>query len=979
MDQNNTPQQPSASPGADDQFVDNPSFTPPQNQVSPTDQQTGSLTEGGSDDEFQTNPDFKPNDPLTINSNDSTLTKVGKAVAAPFAGIGQGVFSTAAGVADLANHIPNVQLPSEALHHLAGDDVKRSNLEDIGYGGETLMEFLMGDETLKSLGMGQRLEAAAKVTKTLEKSPRLMKALQIGANVVKNASVSAARAGIVQGIQTGIRSGGNPKEAGLEGLGTALTTGVLEGTLGAVGAAAKIPGAFDAARTGETISDLTNRAANAPSEQDIFAPLGNKIRDTQAKIDGIFDQAKTDSETANKKAQADYNQQLTDANETTTAKRNQLAQETESATTQAKIGSDFTKAASDEALNKSKQLLQTNLVDDLTEATNGSLPKEEAAELLSNAINAAHDSLHSEYEKGLTGPEGLETQLTGVKPLEVKGSNMSQAAQSALDNPIPSDHPGVKEMKEIGGDKLDAKTRTFLEKYAAGEEILEPEGPKTKTQTGTAGPETTVPIKPYTIHDLVELSEATRRAASKYQIGDPNARALHEFRQGILSDIDQMAASSTNPEAAKNYANLRNTYRQNLANLNSKTAKTLRLNQPDKAMSDAAGFFKSGGNAVGKLSTIKAIAGPELIETIAKTDAADDLLGLAKSDPDKFISRWENPKQTPDWLKQQFYGPELTKSIQEAADNYKAGLDHAQQKASQESLGAMVSQDTATAQAKERTKWVNELIDYGHADTVGRIKDQYDTALQSAQDTLEAAKQQYGEDSQIFKNSLVRSLDEGHVNENLLTGKVDLQDLRALKSVIGDNWKAISDGIFARGIAKAEGNPEDILKWWNDMKPEVRAELFDTASEANGKSYDALIKNVQDAQSAKLLLRNGVLRPLGYGGSAAAGVVGGALTHQAPFVDLLGGMASTSLGVGLGVNKLIDYVADHPNTWKALSRVEKVAAPIAKAATVVAPKSSGIAKGALTTLGINTGQQTKPRNTDRYAPAQVALGSSFSK
>src|ERR1039458_9987728 len=140
-------------------------------------------------------------------------------VGGALAGAGEGVFSTAAGGADLLNKIPGVHIPTQGLHELAGDNEQKTTSEKVGYGGETLTEFILGDEALKGLTQSDKLLQAAKTMKFLEKSPKTIAALKIGAQ--------ALRMGTVQGAQTLVRTGGDTGEALKQGGEMAATAGVL--------------------------------------------------------------------------------------------------------------------------------------------------------------------------------------------------------------------------------------------------------------------------------------------------------------------------------------------------------------------------------------------------------------------------------------------------------------------------------------------------------------------------------------------------------------------------------------------------------------------------------------------------------------------------------------------------------------------------------------------------------------------------------
>src|ERR1035441_9153916 len=184
------------------------------------------------------------------------LRDMGTGVGQALEGAGEGIFSTVAGAAHLANKIPGVNIPTQTLDTLAGDNEEKTTAEKIGYGGETLTEFMLGDEALKGLSMSDKLLQTAKTMKFLEKSPKTIAALKIGAQ--------ALRAGTAQGAQTLVRTGGDVGEAAKQGAIMAGTAGVL-GTAGAgIGKVAS-----KLAKGGEAVQSLAEKAANAPEKSDV--------------------------------------------------------------------------------------------------------------------------------------------------------------------------------------------------------------------------------------------------------------------------------------------------------------------------------------------------------------------------------------------------------------------------------------------------------------------------------------------------------------------------------------------------------------------------------------------------------------------------------------------------------------------------------------------------------------------------------------
>lgn len=180
--------------------------------------------------------------------------------------------------------------------------------QNIGYGGETLTEFLLGDEALKGLSQSDKLGTVSKWMKIAEKSPRLIRALKTGADVEKvgaeaglspeaiqfirsnptlskylTIGMNAARAGVTQGVQTTVRSGGDVKK-GAEDAALTAGTGAVLGTV-AHGAANVLRRGSKAANT---VAAMNEVAANAPSGHEIENSLGNTINDAFSKENGTL-------------------------------------------------------------------------------------------------------------------------------------------------------------------------------------------------------------------------------------------------------------------------------------------------------------------------------------------------------------------------------------------------------------------------------------------------------------------------------------------------------------------------------------------------------------------------------------------------------------------------------------------------------------------------------------------------------------------
>jgi hypothetical protein len=235
------------------------------------------------------------NAPEAIDSNpdDNLLTKGAKAVGGVFQGMGEGVFSTLSGGAHLINKAagaagnPDIVPKSvtDYLDNMSTDsEGGKGTAQQVGYGGETLTEFLLGDEALKVLPLAKRLEAAAKAAKLAEGSPRAMRALQIGAAAMKQGVLHGAEAGIVQGAQSEVRSGGNTEES-LKDAGKAT---LWSGGLGAAtGGAARVFGKLG--ETAEKAESLSKKAGNAQTKEEVAKSISQKIQSAKDQLHSDYE------------------------------------------------------------------------------------------------------------------------------------------------------------------------------------------------------------------------------------------------------------------------------------------------------------------------------------------------------------------------------------------------------------------------------------------------------------------------------------------------------------------------------------------------------------------------------------------------------------------------------------------------------------------------------------------------------------------
>lgn len=178
-----------------------------------------------------------------------------------------------------------------------GDETKTQGFEEsvLGYGGESLVEFLAGDEALKGLSIAERLSKVASVMKIFENSPRLVNALKMGASAGKamgelspeeralvqksplltrliGAGMDAVRAGTVQGGQTFVHTKGDVGESVKDALTMAGTSGVIGGVTGTAGHILKKAG-----DTASKVGELSDKAEAAASREEVANKLAKNI------------------------------------------------------------------------------------------------------------------------------------------------------------------------------------------------------------------------------------------------------------------------------------------------------------------------------------------------------------------------------------------------------------------------------------------------------------------------------------------------------------------------------------------------------------------------------------------------------------------------------------------------------------------------------------------------------------------------------
>jgi hypothetical protein len=249
--------------------VSNPTFhtetSNASNATAPYAQGTSSPPDGGDVTDVN-NPIPEPSLADKVNEVGDNLAK----------GFGKGILQTTTGLGHIIHNVGEYVHPGlgEAIIPQSGLTAEEAysqphgTVQHVGVGAESIAEFLLGDEALKGLSMADKYAQVAKTMKMAEQSPRMMKALKIGAD--------AARMGTVQGIQTGVKTGGDVgavAESGLVGAGTA---GVLGGAGALLGKGASALG-----NAGKKVQELGDLAGTAAPKKEIASQLADKINSSE--------------------------------------------------------------------------------------------------------------------------------------------------------------------------------------------------------------------------------------------------------------------------------------------------------------------------------------------------------------------------------------------------------------------------------------------------------------------------------------------------------------------------------------------------------------------------------------------------------------------------------------------------------------------------------------------------------------------------
>lgn len=213
----------------------------------------------------------------------------------------------------------------------------------------------------------------------------------------------------------------------------------------------------------------------------------------------------------------------------------------------------------------------------------------------------------------------------------------------------------------------------------------------------------------------------------------------------------------------------------------------------------------------------------------------------------------------------------------------------------------------------------------------------------------------------------LRSGTKDEVGQYLFSGNNVRAKVSSVQELLGDEGtKQLGRDIFksmvedsgktSKGGEAGNANPANLISKWNKIPEEARDTMFD--SKLGDTAIKQLMQDTKGAASIQHLVRATTA------GAAGAGV--GSLMHSG--VGTLLGLVIGEGGGGFAKGReLLDHIATHPNTWKALGLAAKASSKVGPVGKAIGPAVKGAAAQSL--MG-------KPSIANVYSGAGSALGGS---
>lgn len=514
-----------------------------------------------------------------------------------------GAVDTGMGLSDMGHAAIHKVLPEKVadvlspksgmyeMHDVADPlrEQKGSGLDKfIGYGGETLLEFMTGESALKGLPMAQKLKYGSQIMSVLEQSPKLMQALKEGASLMKVAdqlgpaereilrrfpaiarriAVDSATAGTAQGAQTLARTGGDVPGALKEGAEMAAGSGVI----GAV------------AEPVASALSKGNEAAEGVKVANTVAEKGVQQRETAR---NALEQSQNALQAPGKRA-------------TTDQVRSWLKQ-------------------ADDARHDMMEVGEQNLKD----------------RLQGEAIPAKEAPMAEHAQQLLDNP-----------PVDTSGEHEVEREAKAASRDLL--HPRVQNMLEM----IASGEKPVEAAEAEGDKAPLLYDAQNKPIEGAEEP-STEPIQDWNVDNLIGARKSIRKLAAQFPRGDINRRVLGKLMEGVDDTFQSLADQAGDSKAGADYGQLRQVYKKASDEIErSRFVQDLMNDKTGQAHSDFGKvLLGSGDRFEDRLENLRSILNSKQMDQVSEgfaknlmDEGPDALLKLSPDRIDK-ISQLVGPK-----------------------------------------------------------------------------------------------------------------------------------------------------------------------------------------------------------------------------------------------------------------------------------------------------------------------------------------------
>lgn len=515
------------------------------------------------------------------------------------------------------------------------------------------------------------------------------------------------------------------------------------------------------------------------------------------------------------------------------------------------------------------------------------------------AAKAGYESLGNEFEKG----RNILTNATKGQELTYENSPLQQAAKDLLGQGKAAEHPLDEAFNQTrpGSDYANTKLQKLIDPYGENElqdaaKEIGPDGTPTKkatqAQTELADIAQQKAEKPITM-DMKQLLDRRKLLnedlrstgwATDEQRADRDI--FHKLIGGIDDSIEQLTNQSGNPEAIDALGKMNADYKAGITRFQNPDVKSLLQGNSNDIMKRIMG----GATSVADINTVRDAIGKDAFSKLADSSVQQ----MAADAIDKTTGQFNFKTFFNNWTRI----PPQTRAAMFQGSLQGGAVENAIKQAQMVNASGVIPEAETTI--KDTTKTISDLLGNGNV-----------TSLLKDPARVQQISQLVGPDAmgELGTSVLQNQLREAATNGAGKTGSVDTGKMLNFISSLKDS-------------------------------PEVVESLFRPTPE-RAAAYDKLIKDVQNVQGVKNLVKFGIITP-------ALGAIGGAAVGHAALPAILGALAADT-GAGFGMAKdLLDKIANSPATWSTLKAANKAAqSSTAAGVTAVSKAAAGKTANAL--------------------------------